>query len=255
MNATEAINKIVDLLGIKFKQESFASTTLIDGQTEITNNSDSEFAVGDELFVAGDSTLTPAPFGTHETREGLLVTVDEGARIVRIETKEADRVEDAVEDIQEEKEDMMSSATLVDGTKIETDEEGEFMVGQQLFVITEEGEKVTAPEGEHTTQSGITVVVNSEGVITGVKYPDETGEGSLDNSRQEMKKMKEAMTEMISVMKEMNKFSEEFHSLKQDFKKFQKAPDREPVLKKFGSGTSEILDAKLDLLKSSRGIK
>lgn len=255
MNATEAINKIVDLLGIKFKQESFASTKLIDGDTEITNNSDKEFEVGDELFVVGDSALSPAPLGTHETREGLKVTVDEGGKIVKIETKDAERVEDAVEDIQEEKEDMMSSATLVDGTKIETDEEGEFKVGQQLFVITEEGKKVTAPEGEHTTQSGITVVVNEEGVITGVEYPDETGEGSLENSKSEMKKMKEAMTEMVSIIKEMNKFSEEFHSLKQDFKKFQKAPDREPVLKRFGGGVSDVLDAKLDLLKSSRGIK
>ena len=255
MNATEAINKIVDLLGLKFKAESFASTKLIDGITEVTNNSDKEFMVGDELFVMGDSTMSPAPFGTHETRDGLLVSVDEGGRIVRIETKDAERVEDAVEDIQDEREDMMSSATLVDGTKVETDEEGQFEVGQQLYFITESGEKVTAPEGSHTTQSGITIVTDGEGIITGVKYPDESGEGSLEDFKSEMKRMKEAMAEMVSVITEMNKFSEQFHSLKKDFQEFKKAPDREPVLKKFNTGTSEILDAKLELLKTSRGIK
>jgi hypothetical protein len=255
MNATEAINKIVDLLGLKFKQENFASTKLIDGTTEVTNNSDKELAVGDELFIVNDSTLAPAPFGTHETREGLLVTVDESSKIVRIETKDGDRVEDAVEDIQDEREDMMSSATLVDGTKVETDEEGPFEVGQQLYVITEAGEKVTAPEGEHTTQSGITIVADGEGIITGVKYPDESGEGSLEDFKSEMKKMKEAMAEMVSMMKDMNKFSADFQALKKDFQEFKKQPDREPVLKKFSAQTSDVLDYKLELLKSSRGIK
>jgi hypothetical protein len=255
MNATEAINKIVDLLGLKFKQENFASTKLIDGITEVTNNKDADLSVGDELFVMGDSTLSPAPFGTHETREGLLVTVDEGGKIVRIETKDGDRVEDAVEDIRDEREDMMSSDTLADGTKIETDESGKFEVGQQLYFITESGEKVKAPSGEHTTQSGITIVTDGEGIITGVKYPDESGEGSLEDFKSEMKKMKEAMAEMVSMMKEMNKFSEQFHSLKSDFQEFKKQPDRDPVLKKFNTGTSEILDAKLELLKASRGIK
>jgi hypothetical protein len=255
MNATEAINKIVDLLGMKFKHESFATTKLVDGTTEVTNNSESDLQVGDELFVVTDSTLTPAPFGTHETREGLLVSVDEAGRIVRIETKDAERVEEAVEDIQDEREDMMSSDTLADGTKIETDESGQFEVGQQLYFITSEGDKVKAPSGEHTTQSGITIVTDGEGVITGVKYPDETGEGSLENFKTEMKKMKEAMAEMVSMMKDMNKFSGEFQSLKKDFQEFKKAPDREPVLKKFNSQTSEVLDAKLELLKASRGIK
>jgi hypothetical protein len=47
MNATEAINRIVDLLGIKFKSEKFYSTKLEDGETEITNNSEGELSIGD----------------------------------------------------------------------------------------------------------------------------------------------------------------------------------------------------------------
>jgi len=54
MNATEAINKIADLLGLKFKSEKFSVTKLIDDITTITNNSEGPFAVGNELFVVGE---------------------------------------------------------------------------------------------------------------------------------------------------------------------------------------------------------
>jgi hypothetical protein len=125
------------------------------------------------------------------------------------------------------------------------------MVGQKLYVITEAGDKVSAPEGEHTTKSGVVVVVNGEGFITGVKYPDKAGEGSLS----EMGKMKEAMSEMIGLIKDINDFRADFNKMKNDFEVFKKQPDREPVLKKFSTTSADRLDWKLELIKSSRGIK
>jgi len=56
MNATQAIDKIVQLLGLKFKKESFFKTVLEDGQTEVTNNQEGELQVGQTLYVVGDST-------------------------------------------------------------------------------------------------------------------------------------------------------------------------------------------------------
>ena len=73
-----------------------------------------------------------------------------------------------------------SNATLEDGTKVTNDKDGDFAVGQELFVIDEAGEKVSAPEGEHVTKSGIQLIVDAEGKLTGVKYPDAEGEGSAD---------------------------------------------------------------------------
>ena len=70
-------------------------------------------------------------------------------------------------------------ATLADGTKITNMLDADFEVGQELHVITEEGEHVLAPSGEHTTESGIVITVNGEGIITGVKHPDAEGDGSL----------------------------------------------------------------------------
>jgi hypothetical protein len=86
--------------------------------------------------------------------------------------------------IEEVKETSFAEATLVDGTKITNMLDAEFEVGQELHVITEEGEHVIAPSGEHTTESGIVITVDEEGKITGVARPDGTDEGSL--AEQEM---------------------------------------------------------------------
>lgn len=93
----------------------------------------------------------------------------------------------------EVKAESFDSATLVDGTKITNKESDDFAVGQTLYVITEAGEEVTAPSGEHTTQSGIVIVVDGEGKITGYHRPGETGQGSL--AEQEMSESSETSEE------------------------------------------------------------
>lgn len=80
-----------------------------------------------------------------------------------------------------------AEATLADGTKISNKKDAEFAVGDKLYVIIDGGEDVIAPEGEHTTESGITVTVNEAGDITGIKRPDESGEGSLEEMSEETK--------------------------------------------------------------------
>jgi len=72
-----------------------------------------------------------------------------------------------------------TEAKLADGTVITNMVDADFEVGQELHVITEDGEHVLAPSGEHTTESGIVITVDENGVITGVHHPDSEGEGSL----------------------------------------------------------------------------
>ena len=255
MNASEAIKKISDLLNISIRTEKFMTTVLVDDVTEITNNKSDEegFQVGDELFVKNESTLSPAPEGEHITREGLKLYVGSDSIIYKIESVEeeeegvVDEAEVSVED--ETSTDMMSSATLTDGTKVETDTPGDFVVGDKLYFITQEGERVDAPAGEHTTESGIVLVVNEESVITGVKYPDEAGEGSLEGMKKDMETMKQAMSEMLVLFKEMNKYKEELTSIKSEFNEFRKQPDRSPVVKH--KSTPSVLDLKYELLKNS----
>lgn len=72
-----------------------------------------------------------------------------------------------------------AEASLVDGTKVSNDEEADFAIGQTLFVTTEDGSKVIAPIGLHTTESGIAIDVDAEGKIVGIHHPDAEPEGSL----------------------------------------------------------------------------
>jgi len=245
MKASEAIKKIQELLGLEFSavKESFATTFLTDETTQITNNLEKEtFEVGDTLYIVGETTLSPAPSGSHETREGLILDVNEESVITAIRVKEAEVEEEVTEEL--------TTAKLTDGTEIMTEEEGDkFEVGQVLYAKTESGEIVKAPEGEHTTESGIVITVDGEGVITGVKYPDEAGEGSLEDLKKEMDNMKKAMSEMLSLFSSIESFNKELTKLKTDFTKFKIEGERKPVETKKDIKQS-FADYRLDILKS-----
>lgn len=146
MNATEALNKIVNLLGLRFKKESFFVTKLEDGVTEVTNNLDSDLAVGQTLYVVGDSTLQPAPMGTHITREGLVLTLDEESTIVKLEIKEA---EEEVERNQEEVESSKMEMTVAEDAQGQKLESPTFDVGEEVYVLGADGEKTPVSDGEH----------------------------------------------------------------------------------------------------------
>ena len=105
---------------------------------------------------------------------------------------------------EEVKEESFATAKLVDGTEITNMSDGEFEVGQELHVITAEGDHVIAPSGEHATESGITITVDGEGKITGVARPDEAAEGSL---AEDEVPMTEAMSaeEVVETVKEEDK--------------------------------------------------
>ena len=111
---------------------------------------------------------------------------------------------------------QFDSATLVDGTKVTNKSDDAFAVGQELYVITESGEEVIAPSGEHTTESGITVTVDEAGKITGIARPDEEGEGSLAEDSIEEAMAEEAVAEELSseeVTEELSDVSEEKQEL------------------------------------------
>lgn len=146
MNTTEALDKIVKLLGLRFKKEKFFTTVLEDGQTEVTNNLDEDLAVGQTLYVVGEATLSPAPSGTHKTREGLVVTLDEESTIVKIEVTTA---EAEVERNQEEVESSRMEMTVAEDAQGQKLESPTFDVGEEVSVVGPDGSKTPAPDGEH----------------------------------------------------------------------------------------------------------
>ena len=128
MNAKETINKIVNILGLKFKSEKFYSTMLVDGETEVTNNVEGPFEVGQAIYVVGESTLSPAPEGEHETRDGFIMVLDENSVIVEIREKEA--VQEEVEEVVEEEVEVEASEELDFATQIAT-------LSQEISLIKE----------------------------------------------------------------------------------------------------------------------
>ena len=168
------------------------------------------------------------------------------------------------------------SAVLADGTKIESD--GDFAPGVELYVIDAEGNRVPAPEGEHTTESGITVTVDAEGKITGVKRPDEEGEGALaaadeeekvemaeeeDDKKEEMEedleeKAEEAMEEepaitpeavleiVAPLVEEIAMMKSEVEAMKKEFEDYMEKPAAESMKKSFSKmnkSSEEVIDA------------
>ncbi len=139
-------------------------------------------------------------------------------------------------------------ATLADGTKITNDSSDAFAPGQSLFVIDGEGNKVPAPEGEHTTESGIVLTVDASGVITGVKEPDAEGEGSLEAAKDKEKmqdeeeiieNVAEALTpdmimEIVApIVEEVTAIKEEVEAMKKAFEDYKNGPAKENMKKAF----------------------
>lgn len=171
-------------------------------------------------------------------------------------------------------------ATLVDGTKIHA-EGADFEVGQELHVVTEAGERVVAPSGEHTTESGIVLTVDGDGIITGVHKPDESGEGELadheemaaeeETSEEEKTELaedevieevtmedgdvKEAIVEAIAeaVMPEIEALKSKMAEIEEAMKEHMSAPAAQPTVEsKFAKEEKSLdfLNSKYDFKKA-----
>jgi len=160
-------------------------------------------------------------------------------------------------------------ATLADGTKITNKLDEAFAPGQDIFVLDAEGNEVPAPEGEHTTESGIVLTVDAEGKITGVKEPDMEGEGSLAAAEEEDKEKMEIDPEAIAevaeevveyglspedvieiiapVVDELMMMKDEIEKMKKDFEEYIEGPAKESMKKSFsklnfGKSSDEVID-------------
>lgn len=256
MNATQAIDSIVKLLGLQFKKETFKSTILEDGSTEVTNNSDSEFEVGQTLYVVKESTLEPAPEGSHITREGLVITLDPESTIIAIASKEVEKTEVEEGEIEDEmgKDMMYTIAEDAQGQKLESPT---FDVGENVYLIKEDGEKVPAPNGEHQVilkdESGNENKIRIQ-VMDGKIVQRENVEGMMKDKMSsdfsnELNDIKSSMSEILSIMAEMNgKFKTELNSLKTDFESFKKSPETKAINEK-KTYVEDFSDYKVQMIK------
>ena len=254
-NAKEALQKIADLLNIKFKKETFASTKLEDGVTEVTNNLDEDFKIGQVIYIVGESTLTPAPAGTHTTREGLVLTLDSESVVIAIESS------DVAEELGTMK---MVEATDAQGQVLESNT---FDVGEKVEVVNTDGTKTPVADGEHQVtlkdSEGNDVkirVTTVDGIITERSNVEELS--IMEEEPMETPSIEDLLKILVPVVEQMKSLNDkmktanetmnaELTALKTDFDKFKKSPEKFSVAEK-KTYKESATDYKLELIKSLR---
>jgi hypothetical protein len=254
MDATTAINNIRKMLGLQFKKETFNSTFLVDGTTEVTNNMEEDFQVGQTLYVVKESTLVPAPEGSHTTRDGMVVSVDSESTIIAIASE--DKSTDAEVEQEASKDMNYTEARDSQGQLLES---STFDVGEDVFLVKDDGSKVPAPNGEHQVvlkdTSGNENKIRIQ-VLDGKIIQRENVEGmmkpetmSADFSK-DIEDIKLSLNNLLELVGSMNgKFKTEFNSLKTDFESFKKLPERKSV-EEVKTYTESFADYRLNLIKN-----
>jgi hypothetical protein len=254
MDATTAINNIRKMLGLQFKKETFNSTFLVDGTTEVTNNMEEDFQVGQTLYVVKESTLVPAPEGSHTTRDGMVVSVDTESTIIAITSE--DKSTDAEVEQEASKDMNYTEARDSQGQLLES---STFDVGEDVFLVKDDGSKEPAPNGEHQVvlkdTSGNENKIRIQ-VLDGKIIQRENVEGmmkpetmSADFSK-DIEDIKLSLNNLLELVGSMNgKFKTEFNSLKTDFESFKKLPERKSV-EEVKTYTESFADYRLNLIKN-----
>ena len=256
INSKEALNRIKVVLGLT--NYSFATYKNHDGVEFMVEGA---LEIEKDIYVVTPEGNLPAPDGDFEMVDGTKVSIKDGKVsaisyadevVVEEPAVEAEaEVSVEVEATEEEKTEVeMAEATLVDGT-IVSNEEVEFAVGQELYIVTEEG-KSLAPDGEHETTDGKIIVV-VEGKITEIKEKAEEviveDEGpSVDEVIATFSQAIEALTKELEAIKNDNKV------LADKFSKFSNEPagDRVYTNKSF---KAEVKAHKMDALETLRKIR
>ena len=242
------------MLGLQFKKETFTSTFLIDGATEVTNNMEEDFQVGQTLYVVKESTLAPAPEGSHTTRDGLVISVDSESTIIAIVSE--DKSTDAEVEQESSKDMNYTEARDAQGQLLES---STFDVGEDVFLVKDDGSKVPAPDGEHQVvlkdTSGNENKIRIQ-VLDGKIIQRENVEGMMKpqmmnaDFSKDIEDIKLSLNNLLELVGSMNgKFKTELNSLKTDFDTFKKLPERKSVEEK-KTYTESFADYRLNLIKN-----
>jgi len=105
----------------------------------------------------------------------------------------------------------LQEAKLVDGTKVVIEED-------DIFVLTEEGERLPAPVGEHELETGEIVIVKEEGKIAETKTKEEEEvEAKKDDKEMDFaSEIENLKKEMAEIKEEMMKPKEEVEASKEE---------------------------------------
>ena len=111
----------------------------------------------------------------------------------------------------------LESMKLENGTTIEAEA---FEANQEVFIVTEEDERIALPVGEYTLEDGMILVVAEEGIIAEVKEAEEpeAEEAPAQEETEEVEAAEEEMAyatkeELSAAVAEMKEMIEEIKSM------------------------------------------
>lgn len=155
-----------------------------------------------------------------------------------------------------------ASATLIDGTKVETADGQELVEGSTLYVIGEDGARQLAPPGVHQTSEN-EIEVDANGQILRVsslqsleevkeepkkeELPIETIKEIVETIiEEEMKKVRSSMELLVS---ELEAVKTEMGKTKDKYDQFSKTPGSDPLRVTFNSTPEDEVDRKIRVLQ------
>ena len=157
-----------------------------------------------------------------------------------------------------------ASATLIDGTKVETSEGQELVEGSTLYVVNEDGSKSLAPVGVHQTETA-QIEVGNDGMIVSITEKEALEEETITEEKpiaeeviieivekvieEKMGKVKETIELFIS---ELEAVKSEMGKMKNKYEAFTKQPAAEPVKSIFTEEKTDIADRRLNFLKNHK---
>ena len=150
---------------------------------------DEDLKVGDNVFIEdADGNRNPAEDGEYKTDDNKTIVVADGA-VTEIRDPEVD-----VEPKDGEEQELASVKT----DKGDLLYDGELAAGTEVFVLDEEGNQVSAPDGDYTLENGNVVKV-AEGKVSEIVEAEPAEESAPEDETAAIKAQRKAKAEAFSM--------------------------------------------------------
>lgn len=118
----------------------------------------------------------------------------------------------------------LESMKLENGTTIEAEA---FEANQEVFIVTEEDEKIALPIGEYTLEDGRILVVAEEGIIAEVREAEEPEEAPATEEVEEVEQAEEEQEMSYATKEELSAAVEEMKAMIEEIKAMMSPKEEE----------------------------